>query len=199
MRNPLQRLSPQAYSWAMFGIWVVLALVMAIGVVTFVGRSFVVHGSSMEPTLHSGEIVFTNKLGKTLATLQGKNFLPSRNALAVFNNPFYNQGDPDMFIVKRIVGLPGDRVVVRDGRITVYPDGDLAKGLNPDEGVTGPQSPTSGSVDRVVPEGEVFVAGDNRLGKNSLDSRNGMSTVPAKEIQGVIVLRLWPLNAWGAF
>jgi len=194
MNSPLRRLSPLARSWTMFGVWTVLALIVAIGIVTFVGRSYSVHGISMEPTLHSQDIVFTNKLGHTLAQLTGKPFMPSRNALIVFNNPFYNQGDPNMFIVKRVIGLPGDRVVVRDGRVTIYPNGDTSKGFNPDDNVTGPQSPTSGNVDRIVPEGEVFVAGDNRLGNNSLDSRNGMSTVPVGEIQGVIVLRLWPLN-----
>lgn len=194
MNSPLRRLSPLARSWAMFGVWTVLALIVAIGIVTFVGRSYSVHGISMEPTLHSQDIVFTNKLGHTIAQLTGKSFMPSRNALIVFNNPFYNQGDPNMFIVKRVIGLPGDRVVVRDGRVTIYPNGDTSKGFDPDDNVTGPQSPTSGNVDRIVPEGEVFVAGDNRLGNNSLDSRNGMSTVPVGEIQGVIVLRLWPLN-----
>jgi signal peptidase I len=178
----------------MFGIWTAVALVAAIGIVTFVGRSYSVHGISMEPTLHSGDIVFTNKLGRTIAQLTGKPFTPPRDALIVFNNPFYNQGDPHMFIVKRVIGLPGDRVMVRDGRITIYPDNNTNKGFNPDDHLTGPQSPTSGNVDRIVPDGEVFVAGDNRLGNNSLDSRNGMSTVPIGEIQGIVVLRLWPLN-----
>ena len=183
----------------MVGLWAVVAFVVTIGIVAFVGRSFVVHGISMEPTLHSGDIVFANKLERTLSDIQGKSFIPDRNALIIFTNPFYNQGDPNMYVVKRVIGLPGDRVIVGDGRITIYPGGDLGKGLNPDQGVDGPQSPTSGNVDRVVPENEVFVAGDNRLGNNSLDSRNGMSTVPVKDIQGTIVTRLWPITHFRSF
>lgn len=187
------RLSPRAQAVWSFVAWVVLAIVLAVLLVNFVARSYSVHGISMEPTLRSGDVVMTSKIGNTWAALTGKEFVPGRSALVVFKNPFYNQGDPDMFIVKRVIGLPGDRVVVRDGRVTVYP-GNSPDSFNPDEGVNGPQSPTSGSVDRIIPDGELFVAGDNRLDENSLDSRNGMSTVPLREIQGVVVLKLWPLN-----
>jgi signal peptidase I len=147
----------------------------------------------MEPTLHSGDVVLTSKITTSWSQLTGQQYTPNRGTLVVFKNPFYNQGNPDMFIVKRVIGLPGDRVAVRNGRITVYP-GNGAASINPDEGVDGPQSPTSGSVDRVVPDGELFVAGDNRLDENSLDSRNGMSTVPLREIQGTVLLRFWPLQ-----
>jgi signal peptidase I len=199
MNKLFARLSPTARTWLSWGLWTAVAIVVAIGLVSFVARSYTVHGISMEPTLHSGDIVLTSKLGKTWANLTGKAYTPKRNALVVFTNPFYNQGDPDMFIVKRVIGLPGDRVLVRDGRITIYPNADTTKGFDPDAAIDGPQTPTSGNVDRIVPEGEVFVAGDNRLGKNSLDSRNGMSTVPMRDIQGTVVMRFWPLNQMRIF
>jgi signal peptidase I len=192
------KLSPRAWAWVSFGAWTVGAVIFAVLLVSFFVRSYAVHGISMEPTLHSGDVLLTNKLGRTFANMSGKVFIPARDNLVVFTNPFYNQGDPDMFIVKRVIGLPGDRVVVRDGRITVYSAGSTT-GFNPDENIVGPQSPTTGNVDRVVPDDEIFVAGDNRLGKNSLDSRNGMSTVPVREIQGVVVARFWPLNQFRIF
>jgi signal peptidase I len=187
------RLSPRAQTVASFGLWVIIAIVLAVLLVNFVARSYSVHGISMEPTLHSGDVVLTSKITTSWSQLTGQQYTPNRGTLVVFKNPFYNQGNPDMFIVKRVIGLPGDRVAVRNGRITVYP-GNGAASINPDEGVDGPQSPTSGSVDRVVPDGELFVAGDNRLDENSLDSRNGMSTVPLREIQGTVLLRFWPLQ-----
>jgi signal peptidase I len=192
------KLSPRARNWVSFGAWTIGAILVAVLLASFVVRTYVVHGISMEPTLHSGDVLLTSKLGRTFANAAGKAYIPKRDDLVVFTNPFYNQGDPDMFIVKRVIGLPGDRVVVRDGRITVYPAGS-ATGLNPDENVVGPQGPTSGNVDRVVPDDELFVAGDNRLGKNSLDSRNGMSTVPTREIQGVVVARFWPISQFRVF
>lgn len=193
------RLSPRARTGLSFGLWVIAAIVLAILLVNFVARSYSVHGVSMEPTLHSGDLVMTSKVGTSWAALAGTQFVPARGSLVVFKNPFYNQGDPDMFIVKRVIGIPGDRVVVSDGRITIYPASNEAAGFNPDEGVTGPQSPTSGDVDRTVPDDELFVAGDNRLGENSLDSRNGMSTVPLREVQGTVMLRFWPLNQIRSF
>ena len=199
MKEPLGRFSPQAKGWVTVSLWTIGTLIAAIGIITFVGRSYVVHGISMEPTLHNGDVVFTNKLGRSVGDLTGRPFVPSRDSLVVFNNPFYNQGDQNMFIVKRVIGLPGDRVIVGNGRITIYPNDDASKAFNPDDGVTGPQSPTSGNVNRVVPDGEIFVAGDNRLDNNSLDSRNGMSTVPVNEIQGVVVARLWPVTRFRFF
>lgn len=192
-------LTPRIRTIVSFGMWVLLAIVLAFMLVTFVARSYSVHGVSMEPTLRSGDIVMTNKLSYTWDSLLGNPHIPARNQLVVFKNPFYNQGDPDMFIVKRVIGLPGDRVVVSDGRIAVYPAGVTPAGFNPDENISGPQSPASGSVNRIVPDNELFVVGDNRLGNNSLDSRNGMSTVPLREVQGTVILRLWPLNQMRLF
>src|SRR3954454_9341215 len=95
------RLSPSARSWLSWALWMLIAIALAIGMVSFVGRSYQVHGISMEPTLHSDDIVFGNKLGPTLARLTGKVYVPKRGVLVVFKNPFYGQGDPQAFVVKR--------------------------------------------------------------------------------------------------
>lgn len=196
MRKLLPRL-PHAQHWMRFGLWVIVAALLALLLVTFVARSYSVSGISMEPTLHSGEVLFSSKLARTFSNATGKPFVPKRGQLIVFKNPFYSQGDPNMFIIKRVIGLPHERVVVRDGRVIILtPDG---KSLNADDGVGGPQGPTSGNVNRIVPDDEIFVAGDNRQGKNSLDSRNGMSTLPVRDIEGTVLLRFWPLNKFRWF
>lgn len=195
LRSYLSRLSPRRRAFLSLGLWAIVAVVAALLMVQFVARSFVVHGISMEPSLQAGDVVFTSKLPYTWNRLTGGQHIPQRGALVVFKNPFYSQGDPDMYIIKRVIGLPGDRVKVDDGRIIVFPAEGLGPAINPDDDIRGPQGPTSGSVDRIVPDGELFVVGDNRSGNSSLDSRNGMSTVPLREIHGTVMLRFWPLNA----
>lgn len=195
----MSRIPVKFRGWLPWVAWIIIAIVFAIAATNLALHSYTVHGISMEPTLSNGDVVLANRLNKTFSDITSQEYMPKRGEIIVFKNPFYNQGEPDMYIVKRVIGLPGDRVVIRDGRVTVYAASDPLNGVNPDEGIAGPQSPTSGSVDRTVPEDEVFVAGDNRIGNNSLDSRNGMSTVPTREIVGNVVLRYWPINNFKIF
>jgi signal peptidase I len=151
----------------------------------------------MEPTLKAGDVILVNKIGRSIATLGGSHFMPQRGQLVVFKNPLYAPAATDEAVaIKRIVGLPGERVVVRDGHITIF-NNTQPEGFNPDAKINTIQQPTSGNVDRVVPEDELFVAGDNRIGSYSFDSRNGLSTVPLREIEGVVLWRVFPLTAWG--
>jgi signal peptidase I len=88
--------------------------------------------------------------------------------------------------------LPGDRVVVKNGSITIY-NNEHPEGFNPDAGLDHGDavSVTPGDVDLTIDEGEVFVCGDNRV--NSLDSRS-IGTVQSKDIIGKLVLRIYPLD-----
>ena len=63
----------------------------------------------------------------------------------------------------------------------------------------GPKEKTSGEVDTIVPDGELFVSGDNREGHNSWDSRNGLGTIPYCRIIGPVVLRLFPFDKMRTF
>ena len=172
---------------------VIIALVIAMVINSFALRTYSVVGRSMEPTLNTDDKLLVNKLGVSIGKLTNQPFIPQRGQLIVSKNPLYNAGHPEEYIVKRVIALPEEHVVVRDGHITVY-NSQHPYGFDPDHGISSIEQPTSGTVDRIVPPGELFVAGDNRIGQHSLDSRNGMSTLPLREIEGVVILRALPLD-----
>jgi signal peptidase I len=165
---------------------------------TFVFQTYTVNGESMEDTLHTGDHLFVNKLPVTSAHLTSKQFIPERGKVIVFENPLPDLRKDEAFIVKRVVGLPGEQVVVKEGKVTVF-NKDHPKGFSPDTTYQGPKSPTEGEVDITVPENELFVIGDNRIGQHSFDSRNGLSTIPLTLVQGEATARIYPFNQWRGF
>lgn len=157
----------------------------------FLFQSYKVFGSSMFPTLHDGDRLIISKVGKTSARLQGKDYAPKRGDIIVFVDPQRS----DLQLIKRVIGLPGERVVVKEGKLTVY-NGEHPQGFNPDDAEYGKDLPrTSGETDVTVPENHIFVSGDNREGSNSLDSRNELGTVPEELIIGTLQVRVWPLDS----
>lgn len=148
---------------------VVIALVLALLIRGFLVESFLVDGSSMLPTLESGERLLVNKLTYRLGE-------PEIGDIVVFRNP----KEPRDFI-KRVVATPGQTVEIRDGRVHI--DGEpLREDYLADPGHSF-FPPTA------VPEGHVFVLGDNR--NNSEDSRF-FGFVPVKNIKGKAMLVYWP-------
>jgi len=145
----------------------------------------------MFPTMHDGDRLIVSKIGKTTSGITNNVFEPKRGEIVVFTSP----KDPDLQLIKRVIGLPGERVVVKNGSITVY-NQENPRGFNPDEngGYAEDLPPTSGQTNVTVPEGHIFVAGDNRVGSNSLDSRNELGTIPEELIVGTASVRLWPLQ-----
>jgi signal peptidase I len=175
-------------------IFVVCVIIGTVLINTFVFRSYNVEGPSMETTLYTGDRLIVNRLPVTWANLQGKQYMPERGQVIVFHNPHYNLGIEDRFIVKRVIAFPGERVVLKNGSYTVYNDAH-PEGFNPDDANHGePGSPTSGEVDEIVPEGEIFVSGDHRQGNYSYDSRNGLGTIPQYDVVGPVAMRIFPFN-----
>jgi len=173
----------------------ILAVVIGAWLINlFLFRSFSVSGPSMESTLYTGDRLIVNRLPVTWAHLQGKAYEPERGQVIVFKNPLFEPGMQDEYIVKRVIGLPNDRVVLKDGKFTVYND-DNPAGFNPDLFTpNGPSNPTDGEVDVTVPEGELFVSGDHRQAGYSYDSRNGMGTIPFHDIIGPVGARIFPFT-----
>ena len=176
-----------------FVIFVVCVIVGTLLINTFVFRSFSVTGPSMEQTLYTGDRLIVNRLPVTMAHLQNNSYTPKRGQIIVFKNPLYSPGSEDMNLVKRVIAFAGERVTVKDGTLTVY-NKEHPQGFHPDDSWDGPGSPTSGDTEVTVPEGSIFVAGDHRQGSYSLDSRNGLGTVPLYDVIGPVSLRLWPLK-----
>lgn len=175
-------------------VFVACVLIGTLVINTYIFRSFNVLGPSMETTMYTGDRLIVNRLPVTWAQLQNKDYIPERGQIIVFKNPHYNPGTGDEFIVKRTIAFPGERVVVKDGILTVYND-EHPDGFQPDNNWEGPGSPTSGEIDTIVADGTLFVAGDHRQGDFSYDSRSGMGTIPFYDIVGPVGTRIYPFNA----
>ena len=174
--------------------WVAAPLLIVFILHNFVFQAYHVDGSSMTPTLHTADYMIISKVENTLAKLTGKSYIPRRHQVVVFNYP----QDPSLIFIKRVTALPGERVVVKNGTITVY-NTEHPDGFSPDDdSFERSATYTEGDVDEVVPEGNIFVVGDNRLPSGSYDSREwGM--LPSKDIIGNSVIRLLPLDGFRFF
>lgn len=152
---------------------------LAFLIITFVAQSFLVDGSSMEPSFHHGQRLMVEKVSYRFSE-------PRYGDVVVFKYP----GDPSRKFIKRMIGLPGDEIMIKGGFLYV-------NGLRLDENyINGPtygtySAPTFGPV--LIPEGHYFVLGDNR--GLSDDSRYpDVGFVPKKLLVGKGLFVYWPLS-----
>lgn len=175
-------------------LFIAAVLVGTLLINTYIFRSFSVKGPSMQETMYTGDRLIVSRMHSTISKIKNQEYVPPRGQVIVFKNPHFNlELGQDEYLVKRVIGLPGEHVVLKDGVITVYND-EHPDGFQPDTMFEGPKSPSSGETDIVVPAKTIFVAGDNRIGSNSYDSRNGLGTIPLHDIVGPVEIRLFPFH-----
>jgi signal peptidase I len=172
----------------------VIAPLIAIILTTFVFQSYEVDGPSMETTLQNRDRLIVLKLPKTIAKFTRKQYVPQRAEIVIFNLDEGSLGKRQL--IKRVIALPGERITIKNSKVTVYNE-ENPDGFNPDSAPYGSViTYTSGDIDLVVPEGSVFVCGDNR--PNSLDSR-AFGPVPLDDVVGRLALRVYPFNKGQSF
>ncbi len=215
--HPLYRVKSLSYTPPMqkekqHGLWfhildvvfnIVVIVTIVAGIRTFLVSPFQVEGNSMVSTLEDKEYIVINKLAYFIGH-------PQRGDIVVFRPP----NEPGKYYVKRVIGLPGDQVMIRGGKVYVR-GADKEESVELDEGYLDPKNqgktfrhpPASGDTDSTtydVPEGSFFVLGDNRQG--SLDSRsftlaNGemQPYVPENNIKGKVWFVALPITKIHAF
>ena len=201
----LKRAQPaRLYDWQVQGKWVIIyteleekriwlkpvvrevlvtlaiALVIFFLIQTTIQSSIVLY-NSMEPNLHEGQRIIISKIVYWFHE-------PDRGDIIVFPNP----NNPDEDYIKRIIGLPGETIEIKDGVVHIHQADGNNLVLDESEYISDPADNDFLGV--IIPEENYFVMGDNR--NNSYDSRRGW-TVPRDEIVGKAWLSIWPLSDWG--
>lgn len=179
--EPTPRIPPAARAFFDWVLVVGIALLVAIGVRTFVLAHFQVEGSSMLTTLNEGDRVFVNRLSYRFGD-------PSRGDVVVLHQI---SGASERDLIKRVVALPGEEVAMRDCVVTI-------DGLELVEPYLDPEIVTPSRCGRnfepvVVPEDSVWVMGDNRPG--SQDSRD-LGFIPYENLVGRAFVVFWPRADW---
>ena len=163
---------------------IVIAIIIAAIILAFF-KPIIVQQESMQPNFYSGDYVITSRQSYRLF---GE---PQRGDIIVFKSDLYDDSGKQKNLIKRIIGLPGDTLEIKEG--DVYINGELLQ----EEYVA--EQGLSGEMEAVtVPEGRLFVMGDNR--GVSLDSRSeAVGTIDMDAIVGKVVIRRYPVSEMKVF
>lgn len=155
----------------------IIAAIIVIPIRMFIAQPFVVSGSSMVPTFHDKEYLIVDEISYHMRD-------PHRGEVIVFRYP----NDPSKFFIKRVIGLPGDTIKIKDGSIVVIND-QYPEGLLLDEPYI--KNKSSDSFETELHADEYFVMGDNRVA--SSDSRI-WGALPRNYVVGRALVRILPLS-----
>jgi len=187
--------------WRELPILVIVALIVAVLIKTFLVQAFYIPSSSMSGTLAVGDRVMVNKLSYVFGS-------PDRGDVIVFDNPSRSDGgesllgaltrhvgeslgisSPDSALIKRVIAVGGETIEITGNQVLV-------------DGTAIDEAYLSGNIRMrkfgplLVPDGHVFVMGDNRSPGGSSDSRGSLGTIPEDNIIGRAFVKVWPPSRW---
>lgn len=180
---------PPAYKKTLDFIWEIIkiaavSLAIIIPIRMYVVQPFIVEGASMLPNFSDGQYLIIDEISYRFAP-------PKRGDVVIFHPP----GDNKTFYIKRIIGLPGETVELREGNIYVT-NSENSDGFRLNEINYLSKSHVTQIGKTVLGEGEYYLLGDNR--ENSLDSRR-FGPVNADQIKGRVLIRAFPFNEFSVF
>jgi signal peptidase I len=162
----------------------IIAIIIVLPIRLFIAQPYIVSGASMEPTFETGQYVLVDELSYHFSQ-------PERGQVVIFKYP----KDTSVSFIKRIIGLPGETVVLSGTSVTIknsaHPDG-----FTLNEPYVAPENQSENYMTVTLGPNEYWVMGDNR--RESSDSRS-WGPVPANDIIGTPFVRLYPLTVISAF
>ncbi|MFZ2226613.1 MAG: signal peptidase I [Candidatus Moraniibacteriota bacterium] len=175
---------------------ILLAFFIIVPIRVFLFQPFFVQGASMEPNFENEQYLIINELGykKTTIGISDINFFSvnpfrkiEREKVLVFRYP----RDPKKYFIKRVIGLPGEKIEIKNGVVTIF-NTDHPEGFALDErAYLAPEVKTAGDIVLTLKNNEYYMLGDNRTA--SSDSRF-WGPVTDDLIVGEVLLRAWPLT-----
>jgi len=167
------------YVWEIVKI-VVISLIIIIPIRLYVIQPFIVEGDSMMPNFHDGEYLIVDEISYRFNS-------PQRGDVVIFHPP----SDPKNYFIKRIIGLPGETVELREGKIYIY-NSEYPDGIRLNEANYLTQSSINEESLVELADDQYYVVGDNR--DNSLDSRR-IGPITSVSIKGRAFFRAFPFNS----
>ena len=175
-----KNITREILDWALH---IVGALILGFLVVTFVVQRTSVHGVSMEPSLKNGDQLIIEKISPKLGHIK-------HGDIVTIYVPEELQEGQD-YIIKRVIGLPGDKLTISNG--SVYVNGVMLE----ENYINGDYTYVSNDrLELTVEDDTVFVLGDNRLRDRSKDSRS-IGLISMSKVRGKAILRFYPFNTFG--
>lgn len=165
----------------------IIAFIVVVLIFTFVVAFHPVAGNSMTPTLAEGDVVLVSKFSQKLFDLK-------RNEIVIL------KADDEKTYIKRIIGLPGEKIDYINGTLYINDKGYTESFLADDVITNNFLFEDICSIDEcpngIIPEDMYLVLGDNR--SDSFDSRDSeLGLVPLSSIKGTVLMRIWPVNKLG--